>query len=121
MPTIKVVAEKKEVEVEEGTNLRLAALAAGVNLYQGVLGMGASVNKIVNCRGLGTCGTCSVYIKKGMDHCSEPTSIEKLRMRIPDRIDEKNQLRLACQTQVNGDIEVETGPEYNLFGENFFS
>jgi hypothetical protein len=30
-------------------------------------------------------------------------------------------MRLACQTLVMGDIEVETGPELNLFGENFFS
>jgi hypothetical protein len=28
---------------------------------------------------------------------------------------------LACMTQVLGDIEVETRPELNLFGENFFS
>jgi hypothetical protein len=30
-------------------------------------------------------------------------------------------MRLACQTLVKGDIEVETAPEMNLFGENFFS
>jgi ferredoxin len=30
-------------------------------------------------------------------------------------------MRLACQMRVKGDIEVETGPELNLFGENFFS
>ena len=29
-------------------------------------------------------------------------------------------MRLACCTTVHGDIEVETGPEINLFGENFF-
>jgi hypothetical protein len=29
--------------------------------------------------------------------------------------------RLACCTTVHGDIEVESGPEINLFGENFFS
>jgi hypothetical protein len=28
---------------------------------------------------------------------------------------------LACRTKVLGDMEVETGPELNLFGENFFS
>ena len=30
-------------------------------------------------------------------------------------------MRLACYTEVNGDIEVETGPEIDLYGENFFS
>ena len=30
-------------------------------------------------------------------------------------------MRLACQTQVLGDVEVVTRPELNLYGENFFS
>jgi hypothetical protein len=30
-------------------------------------------------------------------------------------------MRLACRTQVLGDIEVETGPQLNLFGVNLFS
>ncbi len=33
----------------------------------------------------------------------------------------EDQMRLACMVQVNGDIDVESGPEFNLFGENFFS
>jgi hypothetical protein len=36
-------------------------------------------------------------------------------------IGNEHQMRLACMTQVLGDIEVETRPELNLFGENFFS
>ena len=30
-------------------------------------------------------------------------------------------MRLACMTKVQGDLEVETGPKLDLFGENFFS
>jgi hypothetical protein len=30
-------------------------------------------------------------------------------------------MRLACMTRVEGDIEVESSPELNLFGENFYS
>jgi hypothetical protein len=30
-------------------------------------------------------------------------------------------MRLSCQVKVMGDMEVETGPKLNLFGENFFS
>lgn len=30
-------------------------------------------------------------------------------------------MRLSCQTKVHGDIEVETCPKVNLFGDNFFS
>jgi hypothetical protein len=36
-------------------------------------------------------------------------------------IGNESTMRLACQTLVNGDMEVETGPTLDLFGENFFS
>jgi hypothetical protein len=36
-------------------------------------------------------------------------------------IGHEDTMRLACCTIVNGDIEVETGPDLNLWGENFFS
>jgi hypothetical protein len=36
-------------------------------------------------------------------------------------IGNEDTMRLACRTKVLGDMEVETGPELNLFGENFFS
>ena len=36
-------------------------------------------------------------------------------------IGNEDTLRLACCVKVLGDIEVETAPELNLFGENFFS
>ena len=36
-------------------------------------------------------------------------------------IGNEGQMRLACQTLVNGDVDVVTQPQFNLFGENFFS
>jgi len=36
-------------------------------------------------------------------------------------IGNEDTLRLSCCVRVNGDIEVETGPALDLFGENFFS
>jgi hypothetical protein len=36
-------------------------------------------------------------------------------------IGNEDSMRLACQTRVLGDLEVETGPRLDLFGENFFS
>jgi hypothetical protein len=55
--------------------------------------------------------------------------MEKIRFRnpIPDPlpalafVGNEDTLRLSCQTLVNGDIEVETAPQLDLFGENFFS
>jgi hypothetical protein len=70
-----------------------------------------------------------VKIVKGMENTSPMGMLEKIRFHnpIPDPlpalafIGNEDTLRLACQTHVNGDIEVETAPTLDLFGENFFS
>ena len=129
MPIVKFTKENKEIEVASGENLRKAALNAGVNLYQGINGIGASVNKHMNCHGIGACGMCRVNITKGMENASPLGGLEKLRFRVPfpdplvnlAYLGNEETMRLACQTKVMGDIEVETGPEFNLFGDNFFS
>jgi len=116
MPTIKFINEKKEIQVPEGSNLRKEALRAGVGLYK-------SVDKYLNCRGFGMCGTCRVLITKGVENTKK--SINPLgRFRLIAslaRIGQEDETRLACQTKVCGDIEVQTRPPLNLFGENFFS
>lgn len=127
MPTVKFVKENKEITVPDGANLRREALRAGINLYQGINGIGASVNKVLNCHGLGHCGTCRVKITKGMENTSAPGMMEKIAFRLPISptclafIGNEDTMRLACCTRIHGDIEVETGPEMDLFGENFFS
>jgi ferredoxin len=130
MPIIKFVKEKKEVEVPAGTNLRKAALAAGVNPHSLLNGMGAAISKaLVNCHGLAQCGTCRVKIVKGMENTSPMGMLEKIRFHnpLPDPlpalafVGNEKTLRLSCQTLVNGDVEVETAPSLDLFGENFFS
>lgn len=129
MPLVKFIKENKEIAVPEGANLRKEAIKAGINVHQGINGMGASVNKLMNCHGISFCGTCRVRIVKGMEHASPMGMFEKARFYnpVPDPIPcmafigNEDTMRLACQTLVYGDMEVETGPELNLFGENFFS
>lgn len=127
MPTVKFVKEKKEITVQEGANLRNEAIKAGINLHQGINGIGAGVNKFVNCMGMGLCGTCRVNIKSGMENCSKFSATEWAAFKVHNPgamfayVGNEETMRLACCTRVNGDIEVETGPEMNLFGENFFS
>ena len=128
MPTIKFSKENKEIDVPDGANLRKEALKAGVNLYQGVNGVGAGINKLINCHGMGTCGSCRVIITKGVENTNSMGMIEKIKFKVPldpltalAFIGNEDNMRLACKTTVHGDIEVETGPELNLFGENFFS
>ncbi len=129
MPIIKFVKEKKEIEVAAGAWLRHEAINAGINLNCGVNGFGQSLNKYVNCGGKGMCGTCRVLITKGMENTSELTKREWFQFKTPFHdpipclayIGNEDKMRLACMVRVNGDIEVESSPEVNLFGENFFS
>ena len=129
MPTVKFINEKKEIEVPAGTDIRHAALMAGVNIYQGINGFGATINKFINCHGLGCCGTCSVNVLKGMENTTAPGMMERMKYKglpIPDLacmqyIGNEATMRLSCKTKITGDIEVETGPRLNLFGDNFFS
>ena len=120
MPTVNFVNEKKQIEVPEGANLREAAIKAGISLY-------AHVHKVANCHGLGLCGSCRVLIKQGQESASEMGGSEKFRFSyFPDHvpmayIGHEDEMRLACKVAVNGDMEVETQPPLNWFGENFFS
>ena len=129
MPVVKFVKENKEIEVPSGANLRSEAIKAGINVHQGVNGYGAGINKIMNCHGWGLCGTCRVKITKGMENTNPMGAIENFRFHnpLPDPfpslafIGNEDTMRLACKVQVLGDLEVETGPTMDLFGENFFS
>ena len=86
-----------------------------MQVYQGI-------DKVLHCPGLGTCGTCRVMITKGMENTSKMGLKERIRLKFSMAyIGNEANMRLACQTRVNGDVEVVTTPPLNLFGENFFS
>ena len=137
MPVVKFVKEKKEIEVPVGANLRAEAVKAGINLNcafsglsDGIDKFSRSVSKYVNCHGLGLCGTCRVKITQGRDQTNALTRREKLKFKyvpLPDPLPclaylgNEDTMRLACMAHVEGDIVVESSPDLNLFGENFFS
>ncbi len=111
MPKITFTRENREIEVPAGTNLRKAAMAEGIELYRGPA-------RFLNCHGFSHCGECRVYITKGMENCGPKTLKERFRIWVSwFRIGHENEVRLACQTKVNGDIEVLTKPEFNFFGQ----
>ncbi|CAK9219311.1 unnamed protein product [Sphagnum troendelagicum] len=95
----------KKISVERGTILRTALLRNGVSPHNGQA-------MYVNCRGLGTCGTCAVEVigdvepKKWNLH-------ETARLNLPPHKYPGNQkLRLACQVRVEGNLTV---LKYNNF------
>jgi ferredoxin len=75
--------------------LRRALLQQGIDLHNG----GA---KVINCRGIGTCGTCAVQVEGKV---SEANWRDKTRRSLPPHSPTLNR-RLACQTQVLGDVSV---------------
>jgi ferredoxin len=93
MPIVK--AQGKTITCAIGANLRQVLLSNGVDLYNGKA-------KFINCRSLGTCGTCAVKIEGKV---SDANWKDKARRSLPPHSADKD-LRLACQTQVLGDIVV---------------
>ncbi|AFY66000.1 2Fe-2S iron-sulfur cluster-binding protein [Geitlerinema sp. PCC 7407] len=91
----KVTAQGKTFECDRGANLRQVLLQNGVALYNGQA-------KVINCHGIGTCGTCAVAIE---GEVSEANWRDQARRSLPPHSPAQNR-RLACQTQVLGDITV---------------
>ncbi|MEL7246539.1 MAG: 2Fe-2S iron-sulfur cluster-binding protein, partial [Cyanobacteria bacterium J06573_2] len=69
----KVNAQGKTFECESGSNLRKVLLNNDIDLHNGNA-------KIINCRGIGTCGTCAVEIEGKV---SESNWKEKTRLGLP--------------------------------------
>lgn len=90
-----VTAQGKTFECQQGSNLRKVLLENGVELYNGNA-------KIINCMGIGTCGTCAVAIEGAV---SEANWKDRARRSLPPHSPTSNR-RLACQTEVLGDIRV---------------
>ncbi|MBI5368381.1 MAG: (2Fe-2S)-binding protein [Planctomycetes bacterium] len=115
MPKVKFLKDgkvTKEIEVAAGANLRAEALKAQVSLYAGL-------DALLNCRGFGMCATCVVYLKNGTAKNAAPRGFqERIRamMGFWD-VGHEEEARLACKTTVQGDLDVETTPPYNWFGE----
>jgi ferredoxin len=99
MPTITLVREGRTIEVPEGANLRRALLDAGVEVYRAADGL-------LNCRGNGLCGTCTVEAGPAAAF-SPPTVKEKAKIWQY----EGRPVRLSCQVKVLGDARVFTIPQ----------
>lgn len=91
----KVTAQGKTFECIAGANLRKALQENGIDLYNGNA-------KIINCMGIGTCGTCAVHVE---GEVSEPNWKDQARRSLPPHSPTRG-LRLACQTQILGDVKV---------------
>jgi len=90
-------------EAADGETVRTAALRRGlISPHNGRA-------NLVNCRGLGSCGTCAIEIEGPIDPVERNVK-EQLRLNFPPHgpssSSTSSPLRLACQVQVRGDIQV---------------
>jgi len=90
-----VTAQGKTFECEPGANLRQALMQHQVDVYN-------QQAKVINCHGIGTCGTCAVQVEGAV---SEPGWREQTRLSVPPHSRDRG-LRLSCQTKVMGDVRV---------------
>ena len=98
-------------EALDGELLRTAALRRGLASPHN------DKANLINCRGLGTCGTCAVALSDtnhGGDLPIPLNAIESFRLSVPPGHAANNteRLRLACQVPVHGNITVR---KYNGF------
>jgi ferredoxin len=91
----KVLAQGRTIECNSGANLREVLQQNGIDLYNG----GA---KVINCRGIGTCGKSAVKVD---GEASQGNWRDKTRRSLPPH-SATSDLRLACQTRVLGDVKL---------------
>ena len=91
----------REVSARVGAKLRSALLLGGISPHN-------DAAEVINCRGLGTCGTCAVEIvPRDAVAPDEWTVAERARLNFPPHASPGNErLRLACQVRVRGPCEV---------------
>jgi len=93
MPQITLHKTQKKIEVEEGANLMESLLNAELPVAS-------------SCGGEGVCSKCKIKILKGEEHLTPQNETEEF---LRDTNDVKANERISCQTQVLGNIEVDTG------------
>lgn len=87
---IHLFKEKKEINCAVNNNILEAALANGINHTHA-------------CGGQGKCSTCRVSIVKGIENCSTRNETEQ---KIANRFNFPEEVRLACQTKIRGDVAI---------------
>ena len=78
-------------------------VATGANLMKSLLGAGRPVAS--SCNGDGVCAKCRVEISSGAENLSIPSDLEIF---LCQREGLPQTYRISCQTQVLGDVEVDT-------------
>jgi adenylate cyclase len=90
MPQVYLTPDQRTIDCRPGETLLAAALRHGVDHAHA-------------CGGNARCSTCRVVILAGNEHCSPSEGEEAALSR---QLNFPGNMRLACQTRVNGDVQV---------------
>lgn len=101
MPKVDFEREGVVVEARAGQTLLEVADAAGVELFRGIW-------PGLHCkRRRGWCNRCKVWVRpEGAQAINPPTDKETARLRFNGRV--RGSMRLACQVEVRGNLQVQT-------------
>jgi 2Fe-2S ferredoxin len=92
MPFIRFVKKIPELSVTMGANLMDELLLAGLPVAS-------------SCHGDGICAKCRVRVVSGAENLSKIGAIEEI---VRDRLKIPREYRVSCQTQVLGDVVIDT-------------
>ena len=90
MPNVFYLIEEKQVEAEATETILQTSLRA-------------SIPHAHACGGTARCSTCRVLIAEGLEHCALRNDKEQ---RLAERLHFSPEIRLACQTTINGDVKL---------------
>ncbi len=90
MANLFYLVEEKQVETEEAETILQASLRA-------------SIAHAHTCGGNARCSTCRVLVAQGLEHCNARNEKEQ---KLAERLHFGNEIRLACQTTVSGDVKL---------------
>ena len=101
MPKVEFEREGVVIDARAGQTLLEIADAAGVELFRGIWPQ-------LHCqRRRGWCNRCKVWVRASIPTAiNTPTEIERTRLRLNGRV--RGTMRLACQVEVRGDVNVQT-------------
>ena len=97
MPEVHFINEDKKINVDVGSNLRDVAITNNINIYSNIL------TKVLNCRGNGMCGTCTVKVES--EDVDPQNANEKKKLK--KRLTLNPNLRLACQLIIKTDLKID--------------
>lgn len=92
MPTISFTKHKKNIIVDIGANLMDSIMSQNIPVAS-------------SCGGDGVCAKCKLEILSGAQNLSKETELELF---LKERNEIPHNYRISCQTQVLGDVTVDT-------------